>query len=235
MSYCVNCGVELAPSERACPLCGTEVHNPRQPFDPKAPKPFPARLDLFEPTSSRGFLAAIVTLVLALPAAVCLACDIAYTHAAGWSVLVVGALAMLWVFIVPMLFLRRHRVLIGAVLDSAAALGYVWLVERFAAPGLWFVYLAVPIGGLALLLFVVNYLLLSKAVHGWFKQIAVVLATIPFFLVGVEMCINRYLDGRFRLVWSLVVSIPCLLLAALLLVLDRRQRFKAEMRKRLHL
>ena len=31
MSYCVNCGVELSPSERRCPLCGTEVMNPRSP------------------------------------------------------------------------------------------------------------------------------------------------------------------------------------------------------------
>ena len=30
MSYCVNCGVELAPSEKNCPLCGTPVINPPQ-------------------------------------------------------------------------------------------------------------------------------------------------------------------------------------------------------------
>ena len=31
MSYCVHCGVELADCEPKCPLCGTEV------LDPKAP------------------------------------------------------------------------------------------------------------------------------------------------------------------------------------------------------
>lgn len=67
MSYCVNCGVELADSERRCPLCHTEVHNPRQPYDRKIPKPFPNRLDLFEPEDNRGFAAAITTLLLALP------------------------------------------------------------------------------------------------------------------------------------------------------------------------
>lgn len=85
MSYCVNCGVELADSERRCPLCHTEVHNPRQPYDRKIPKPFPNRLDLFEPEDNRGFAAAITTLLLALPAAICLACDVAYTRGAGWS------------------------------------------------------------------------------------------------------------------------------------------------------
>lgn len=119
MSYCVNCGVELAPSEPVCPLCHTEVQNPRQPFDRKAPQPFPARLDLFRPQSDRGFIAAILTLVLLLPAAICLACDVAYTSSAGWSMLVIGAVAMLWVFIVPALFIRRHPILFGLILDTA--------------------------------------------------------------------------------------------------------------------
>ena len=133
MSYCVNCGVELADSERRCPLCHTEVHNPRQPYDRRIPKPFPNRLDLFEPEDNRGFAAAITTLLLALPAAICLACDVAYTRGAGWSMLVTGAMAMLWVFIVPPIFLRRHKVLFCGTLDTAAVLGYLWMVEHYAA------------------------------------------------------------------------------------------------------
>ena len=30
MSYCVNCGVRLAKSEHACPLCNTKVINPNK-------------------------------------------------------------------------------------------------------------------------------------------------------------------------------------------------------------
>lgn len=162
MSYCVNCGVELAPSEPVCPLCHTEVQNPRQPFDRKAPQPFPARLDLFRPQSDRGFIAAILTLVLLLPAAICLACDVAYTSSAGWSMLVIGAVAMLWVFIVPALFIRRHPILFGLILDTAALLGYLFVVERFAARGLWFQHLALPIVVMVAGLFAVDYGLISK-------------------------------------------------------------------------
>ncbi len=235
MSYCVNCGVELAESERVCPLCHTEVHNPRQPFDAKAPRPFPARIDLFEPTDNRGFAAAIITLVLALPAIVCLACDLAYTPGSGWSMLVVGAMAMLWVFIVPALFFRRHPILCGVVLDTSAVLGYLYLVERFAARGDWFLRLALPIVVLVNVLFVADYLLSAKCVHGRFRQVALALATAPVLLVGIEITVNFYLMGHFRLAWSLIVSIPCLILALLALVLDRRRHFKDEMRKRLHM
>ena len=50
----------------------------------------------------------------------------------------------------------------------------------------------------------------------------------------IERAVDFYLDGQVDLFWSLLVSLPCLLLALLLLVLDRRRRFKAQMRKRLH-
>ena len=33
--YCVKCGVELADSQRVCPLCGTRV------FHPDIPRPIP--------------------------------------------------------------------------------------------------------------------------------------------------------------------------------------------------
>lgn len=235
MSYCVNCGVELAPSERICPLCQTEVHNPRQPYDPQAPKPFPSGLDLLMPTDNRGFVAAILTLLLALPAAVCFACDVAYTDGAGWSMLVIGAMAMLWVFIVPMLFLRRHRVLAAAVLDTAALLGYLWLVEHFAARGIWFLHLAVPLVVLIDILFVADYLLVTKAVHGRFRQAALALATVPLLLFGIEACVDHFLDGHIQLLWSFIVAIPCVLLALILLLLGRRERFKNQMKKRLHM
>lgn len=235
MSYCVHCGVELAPSEPVCPLCQTPVRDPHQPFDSAAPKPFPARLDLFTPQDNRWFVAAIVTLVLFLPAAICLACDIAYTSGAGWSMLVTGAMGMLWVFILPPLFIRKHRILFGGILDTAALLGYLWLVEHFIAPGLWFQQLAVPIVLLVDVLFVADYILLTRAIRGYFRQVAAALITTPVLLIGLEIFLDHFLTGRVHLVWSWIVAIPCVVLALLLLVLDRRQRFKQEMRKRLHL
>jgi hypothetical protein len=168
MSYCVNCGVELAPSEHACPLCDTEIVNPRQPFDRKYPQPFPKRFDIFSPTDDRAFIAVIISIILALPAAICLACDLAYTKGAGWSLIVMGAMAMLWVYIVPVMFIRRHRVLTLVILDTAALLGFLWLVEAFAAKGLWFVRFALPLVLLADILFVIDYIIFIRKIFYYF-------------------------------------------------------------------
>ena len=38
--YCIKCGVELADSERVCPLCGTRVFHPDLPCGQGEP-PYP--------------------------------------------------------------------------------------------------------------------------------------------------------------------------------------------------
>ena len=39
--YCIKCGVELADSERVCPLCGTRVFHPDLPHDAAASRVVP--------------------------------------------------------------------------------------------------------------------------------------------------------------------------------------------------
>ena len=49
MSYCVNCGVELDPSAKTCPLCGTPAWHPEL----DAPPYFPANSAAVQPASRR--------------------------------------------------------------------------------------------------------------------------------------------------------------------------------------
>ena len=53
MSYCVNCGVELGPGARECPLCRTPVVNPVCPPDAAEPGFFPVRREEVAPVRIR--------------------------------------------------------------------------------------------------------------------------------------------------------------------------------------
>ena len=147
----------------------------------------------------------------------------------------VGATAMLWMFIVPMLFIRRYRVLVATILDSGALLGYLWVVQQYTGTGRWLTSLALPMVLLAVVLFIVDYMLCTKVITGRLNKAAAIVATIPLLLIGLEVSLDRYLADPVSLLWSYIVSIPCLILALLLIVVDRRQRFKEAMRKRLHM
>ena len=64
MSYCVNCGVELEKSEKCCPLCGVEVHNPLDPYDPQAPRPYPQRVERLIRRKDRRYFLLLASLFL---------------------------------------------------------------------------------------------------------------------------------------------------------------------------
>ena len=49
MAYCPNCGVELAPSEARCPLCGAPAPQP-----PGAGKPYPPAANAPEERHARS-------------------------------------------------------------------------------------------------------------------------------------------------------------------------------------
>ena len=61
MSYCVNCGVELDPSAKTCPLCGTPAWHPEL----DAPPYFPANSAAVQPASRRE-AAILLTAMLAV-------------------------------------------------------------------------------------------------------------------------------------------------------------------------
>ena len=107
MSYCVNCGVELDPTARACPLCHTPAVNPNQPVDTALPPPFPSRREEVQPVSKKE-LALLLSAMMGSVAVCCGLLNLFFLHSSRpWSLYVIGAAAMLWIWLVPPLVLRR--------------------------------------------------------------------------------------------------------------------------------
>ena len=131
--------------------------------------------------------------------------------------------------------IHRRRLCWALPLDTVGILGYLWLVERCVRPGAWYLRLAVPIVLLLFVLIAGDAFLIRRVVTGRLRQTAAAVIT-DAAAVGGNRSGPGFLSGwKVVLFWSLLVSLPCLLLALLLLVLDRRKRFKAQMPKRLHL
>ena len=84
MSYCVNCGVELADSEKYCPLCHTEVINPRSPYKEPSEFPYPRQIERIASHIDRRFFASISTFILLLPAFITILCDLLTDASLNW-------------------------------------------------------------------------------------------------------------------------------------------------------
>ena len=145
MSYCVNCGVELDATARACPLCHTPVQNPNRPVDAELPPPFPSRRKEVQPASKKE-LALLISAMFASVAVLCGVLNLFFLHSGRpWSLYVVGAAVMLWLWLVPPLLLRGMPLWVRLLLDSCAVGVYVYLISIDLHGQRWFLGLALPI------------------------------------------------------------------------------------------
>lgn len=236
MSYCVNCGVELAPSEKNCPLCGVEVINPAQIAPEKPWQPYPHRDDPFIAQINRRFIAAMITIALAFPMAICLAIDYTYSGQLGWSLFVAGALSMLWCWLAPA-FLYKKALFLPVMLPiSGSLLGFLYLVEYLTAPAVrWFVPLAMPLVLLLTVLAGAVTLLTRHHVIRGFAIPAAILIAAGLMAAGTDLLITLMLEQRWILSWSWFVLLPSLAAAAIFLLIARRQKMRTEILKRLHI
>lgn len=112
MSYCVNCGVELDDTAAFCPLCHTPVHNPNQPVNQTAPKPFPTERKEVPPASKLQ-VAILLSTILASVAVCCGVLNVFLRTQRTWSLYVIGAALMIWIWTVPPL-LHHRRIPFGS-------------------------------------------------------------------------------------------------------------------------
>ena len=124
MSYCVNCGVGLDPSAKTCPLCGTPAWHPEL----DAPPYFPANSAAVQPASRRE-AAILLTAMLVSVSLCCGLLNLFLPTDRPWSLYVIGAAVMLWVWFALPMVLRRLPVFFRLTADVAAIGIYVWLIS----------------------------------------------------------------------------------------------------------
>lgn len=152
--YCVKCGVELADSERKCPLCLTPVYFPELAEDPE--RPFPKTSPKVEKVNLRG-VNFILTFAVLISGIISVFADL-NTGEASWCGYVVGGLIVAYTFFVlPLWFVDRSPAIFVPV-DFAVAALYIGHIN-YATGGDWYFTLALPIiGGLAAIVCTVSIL-----------------------------------------------------------------------------
>ena len=234
MSYCVNCGVELDPTASACPLCQTPVVNPRHPVDTELPPPFPSRREEVQPVNKIE-VALLLSSMLGSVAVVCGVLNLFFLHSGRpWSLYVIGAAVMLWIWLVPPLLFRGMPLWVRLGLDACAVGVYVYLISIDLQGLGWYLGLALPIiltGG-AIVMALGLVLSTGRSI---LTSVTLVIAGIGVFVVGVEAFVDRYLHQAWRPGWSLVVLTVCLALVIPLIVVRRVPALREEARRRFHL
>ena len=234
MSYCVNCGVELDDTAAFCPLCQTPVHNPNRPVDRDSPAPFPTEPGEV-PLPPQKAAAVLVSAMLGAAAVSCGLLNLILLARHIWSLYVIGAAAMLWVFIVPPLLWRKLPLPVMTLLD-AGAIGLYILLIAWELDGLdWYVHLALPAVVLLGAILLAQVVLLQKGRRSILTTIALVIASVAVYVAGLELLADLYFHGSWEPSWSLVVLIVAGALEIPLLVVRRVPSLRREVRRRFHM
>ncbi|MGE4276108.1 MAG: DUF6320 domain-containing protein [Lawsonibacter sp.] len=234
MSYCVNCGVELDATAEFCPLCHAPVCNPAQPVDGEDPTPFPTDRREVPPASKRE-LAILISAMLVSVSVCCALLNLILRAQRIWSLYVIAAAVMVWVWFVPPLLRRGRPLRFQGGINLLAVAIYVLLIAMDLDGWDWYWGLALPI--LLLLGVMALFLdgLLRKRKRSVLSGLALIVGSVGVFMVGVELLVDRYIRGVWSPGWSLVVLTICLALVIPLIVVRRVPSLREEARRRFHM
>lgn len=232
MSYCVNCGVELADSEKHCPLCQTEVINPKAPWQEPAERPYSRHVDTIMKRIDRRYFATLTALLLSIPCIITVLLDILTGGGLTWSAYVIGAVAVIYIVVLLPFFFRKYHAVIFLGADCAAVLLYLLFIETMIG-GSWFLTLGLPLTVSASVCMLALALLFTHWKLSILVKTGAVLIAVGVFVVTAEMIISLDVYGALRFAWSFYALIPCAVLGAAAFVLEHRQNFKERVRRRL--
>lgn len=187
------------------------------------------------PLETKWALAILISAMLASMALCCGLLNLFLRTQHLWSLYVIGAAAMLWIFLVPPLMRRGLSPLIQVAADTAAIGGYVLLIALDLDGLNWYVDLALPIVALlgAILLFLV--LVLRNHQRSILSTIALVIGSVGIFTMGLELMGDLYFHGVWTPSWSLVVLIVIVSMEIPLVVVRRVPSLREEARRRFHM
>lgn len=235
MAYCVHCGVELAPSEKKCPLCNTKVYDPSVPEERAAVTPYPPYEPIAPERISKKSVLIVLTLIFMLPVMLSCICDFSINKRIVWAGYVAGGLLQVYALIFMSILLAGKNLRCAPMwkigVNTFTLLGYlcyiVWVTD-----GQWFWRFAVPVVLIGAL-FIVAAILLRK--FGGLTRLmttAAVLAEAGTYCLIIELTINCAFLSRGALIWSVYPLATGWLLAVLMAVIDRSPALKERLERK---
>ena len=227
--YCIKCGVQLAESEKKCPLCNTIVCHPD--FANTSDRTLYPSDKLPKSASGSKALNGVVIILFLIPLVVCFAADLHLDGHLGWFGYVAGALILAYIaFALPRWFRKPNPVIF--VPCSFAVTGLYLLYINLATGGEWFLSFALPVtGGLCLITCTVVTLLYYLR-KGKLYIIGGALMVLGAFMLLIEFLMGTTFHLQF-IGWSIYPLCVLLLFGGLLIYLAINSAARETMERKL--
>lgn len=229
--YCIKCGVELADSEKVCPLCGTRVYHPDIKIKPAEP-PFP-EYTREEPRMNIKGIMFITTMIFAALIVQLVICNISISNASEWSGYAIGAVLLLYELVALPLWFKRPNPVIFVPCGFAAVLAYLLYIDLVTHGG-WFLKFAFPVVGTYGLLVTAVVTLLKYVRRGHLYIFGGALIAHGVYMTFLEMMINIAFSEKavLQLNWSYFPLFGCFILGMGLIIIAINKPMQESLKKK---
>lgn len=225
--FCVKCGVELADSERKCPLCNTPVYYPD--LSELTERTYPKYKKAGEHSNGKG-INFVIAVGYLLAVAICILCDVEMNSSIGWSDFVLGGAILSYVVIFLPLWFKKPSPAIFVPCDFLAAALFLFYIN-LRLKGSWFLSFAMPVTAFVGLV-VCMVVILSYYIRAGYLYIyggASILFSL-FFIV-MEMLLHMTFGISHAMFWSFYPSTAFFIIGISLIVIAIVPTFKESLRK----
>ena len=224
--FCVKCGVELADSERSCPLCNTPVYYPGL---PAAVSTYPQYKKVGESTSAKG-INFLIAVGMALAVAICILCDINMNGHIEWSDYVLGGAALFYLVVFLPAWFSRPSPAIFVPCDFLGAALFLCYIN-LKLDGDWFVTFAMPVTAFIALI-VCSVVILSYYLRAGYLYIfgGASILFAAFFIV-MELLMHLTFGISHVMLWSMYPATALFMLGISLITIAIVPAFRESLRK----
>lgn len=225
--YCVKCGVELADSEKKCPLCMTPVYYPDMPENPETP--YPKNTKIKEVFPRRG-MCFVISFLYFIAAVIPLVCDISLHSKVTFAGYVLGGLVFSYVLLFLPGWFKRPSPAIFVPADFVTAGGLLAYIN-YEAGGNWFFSFALPVlAGFALI--ICSVIVLNYYLHtGRLYIFGGALIATGFLTVLIELLLYKTFVSYDKVFWSFYPLIALFLLGMMLIIIAIVKPWKESLKK----
>ena len=214
--FCIKCGVELADTEKSCPLCGTTVYHPDLVQKEVAPN-YPPYRRPHSRINRRGVLF-LITVCCVMLAIQLLVLEISVFGQLSWSLYAVGGLILAYIIMLLPTWFSRPNPVIFVPCDFAAAILYLLFINEFTG-GNWFLTFALPIAFWAAVI-VTAIITLSRYIgRGYFFIFGGASVLTGAFVVMIEILLHLTFAPPKFYFWSVYPLIGFTLLGIALIII----------------
>ena len=236
MSYCVNCGVKLEHSLKDCPLCHTPVINPNELKNDALGSnigPFATVKGEVEPMKKYD-IGLWLTLVFGSTVIACGILNLFVFNHNYWSIPVIGACIIMWLFFCPRMFFPQIPVTLNLLVSAISIIFYQLAITLMTENDRWFFEIALPITLVLMGLVALSGICYKFVARSLMATVLYFFMDVGILSVVIEYFVDNFLRQNFQIFWSAIVFSVCAVISVALIAILSMKRLRAAVRKRLH-